>query len=127
MLNEYDIKNAWKKLKDGNTLNRVARFYGITEEELEQTLKKYYNICGKETINKRIKASKKNVKEVNYLLAIRIANNYKKNGIRYEEFLKIMEESGKKFPKVITNEIRNIFNSESEVKDVNSNNDEIEI
>ncbi|HBC84442.1 MAG TPA: hypothetical protein DCZ30_03145 [Clostridiales bacterium] len=127
MLNEYDIKNAWKKLKDGNTLNRVARFYGITEEELEQTLKKYYNICGKETINKRIKASKKNVKEVNYLLAIRIANNYKKNGIRYEEFLKIMEKSGKKFPKVITNEIRNIFNSESEVKDVNSNNDEIEI
>lgn len=127
MLSEYEIKNAWEKLVEGKKLHKVAEFYGITEEELKQTLKQYYNICGKETINRRLKAGTRTMKKVNASVVISIANNYKKNGMNYEEFIKIMEESGRKFPEAIINEIRHIFNSESELKVVNSNNDEIEI
>lgn len=127
MLSEDEIKNAWTKLKEGKKLDKVAMFYGITEEELKQTLKTYYNIGGKETINRRLKAGTKSMKKVNPAVVIRIANDYKKNGISYDEFLKIMKESGKEFPEAIIDEIRRIFNSESELKVVNSKNDEIEI
>lgn len=120
MLDETRLKLAWEKLKGGSSIDTVAMFYGISTKNLEKQLRVYYHISDEETLSKRINNERRNKEQVplrikdKILISIAKDCKYAKK-MTYENFIKMMEESGREFSEKAIEIVREIYFEEKDI------------